>query len=241
MRLLVIQHIAIEHPGIWRDCLAADGVAWDAVEIDAGEPIPPLDDYDALWVMGGPMDVWQVDEHPWLTPEKAAIREAVAERRMPFLGVCLGHQLLAEALGGRVGAMAVPEVGILDTMLTADGEADRLFDGFAAATRCLQWHGAEVVELPPDTTVLARSPACAVQAMRVGRAAYGVQFHYELTPDTIAEWGAVPAYEDSLERILGPGALARLDAESARHRAELADAARRLYDNFMTITVDGRW
>lgn len=238
MRLLVFQHIAIEHPGIWRDFLAADGVAWDAVEIDEGETIPPLDGYDALWVMGGPMDVWQVDAHPWLVPEKAAIREAVADRAMPYLGVCLGHQLLADALGGRVAAMAAPEVGILDVMLTPDGQADRLFDGVGATTRCLQWHGAEVAEPPPDAVVLAQSPACAVQAMRVGDAAYGIQYHCELTADTVSEWGAVPAYEQSLDRILGAGGLARLDAEATRHRSDLVDDARRLYLNFMTIAKE---
>jgi len=83
MRVLVFQHIAIEHPGIFRDFLAADGVAWDAVELDAGDPIPPLDGYDALLVMGGPMDVWEEDAHPWLAAEKRAIRAAVAERAMP--------------------------------------------------------------------------------------------------------------------------------------------------------------
>src|SRR5215831_14740053 len=66
MRFLVFQHIAIEHPGIFRDFFAADGIAWDAVELDAGEAIPSFDGYDALWVMGGPMDVWETDRHPWL-------------------------------------------------------------------------------------------------------------------------------------------------------------------------------
>ena len=77
MRLLVFQHIACEHPGQLRQYLDADGIDWRAVELDAGEPIPPLEDYDALWVMGGPMDVWQEDEHPWLKAEKAFIRDAV--------------------------------------------------------------------------------------------------------------------------------------------------------------------
>ncbi|MFP6742009.1 MAG: type 1 glutamine amidotransferase, partial [Alphaproteobacteria bacterium] len=127
MRLLVFQHIDIEHPAIFRDFLAEDGVEWDEVELDEGEPIPPLDGYDALWVMGGPMDVWQEDEHPWLVPEKAAVREAVAMRRMPYFGVCLGHQLLGEALGGTVGPMASGEIGVLDVELTPAGAADPLF------------------------------------------------------------------------------------------------------------------
>ena len=77
-RVLVFQHIAIEHPGVFRDFLAEDGIAWTAVELDEGEAIPDLEDFDVLWVMGGPMDVWQDDLHPWLEPERRAIREAVA-------------------------------------------------------------------------------------------------------------------------------------------------------------------
>ena len=92
MKFLVFQHIDIEHPGIFRDFMRADGIAWDTVELDEGDPIPQLEGYDALISMGGPMDVFEEDAHPWIADEKVAIREAVAERDMPFLGVCLGHQ-----------------------------------------------------------------------------------------------------------------------------------------------------
>ena len=101
-RVLVFQHVAVEHPGIFRQFLADDGHSYQAVELDEGESIPALEGFDALWVMGGPMDVWDEAEYPWLVAEKAAIREAVITRRMPYLGFCLGHQLLGEALGGQV-------------------------------------------------------------------------------------------------------------------------------------------
>ncbi len=112
MRVLVFQHIACEHPGIFRDFLKADGFTYDAVELDEARD-SALDRYDALWVMGGPMDTWEEDQHPWLIAEKAAIREAVIDRRLPYFGLCLGHQLLAAALGGEVGKMAISEVGLL--------------------------------------------------------------------------------------------------------------------------------
>ncbi len=158
MRVLVFQHVAVEHPGIFRDFLRADGITWDAVELDEGQPIPDFGRYDALWVMGGPMDVWDVEEHPWLVPEKQAIRRWVRDLRRPFLGVCLGHQLLADALGGTCGPQRPPEVGILDVSLTEDGKRDPVFGRQPATAKALQWHGVRVAQPPEDAVVLASAP-----------------------------------------------------------------------------------
>ena len=235
MRLLVFQHLAVEHPGVLRRFLAVDGVAWDAVRLDQGQPIPPLGGYDQLWVMGGPMDVWDVDEHPWLVPEKAAIRHWVRDLQRPFLGVCLGHQLLADALGGTCGPQHPPEVGILAVELTAAGRADPLFAGLPDRQPCLQWHSVKVAQPPEDAVVLARSDVCGCQAMRRGRHAYGLQYHVELEPETIPTWGAIPAYETALAAVQGEGALARLEAAAAPLMDSLMASAERLYRNFMAI------
>jgi GMP synthase-like glutamine amidotransferase len=235
MRVLVLQHIAVEHPGVFRDFLAEDRIPWDAVELDQGERIPPLAGYDMLWVMGGPMDTWQVVAHPWFEAERRVIREAVRARAMPVLGVCLGAQLLAEAVGGEVGAMAAPEIGILDMELTAQGRHDPLLAGLDDRIETLQWHSYEVTRLPPDGRVLAQSPDCARQVFAVGATVYGIQGHVELTAQTVPEWGAVPEYGAALEAALGPGALARLEAETSRRLADFNRTARRLYDNFMAL------
>lgn len=235
MKLLVLQHIAVEHPGVWHDFMRAGGVAWDTVELDAGEAIPALDGYDALISMGGPMDVFDETEHPWLREEKSIVREAVRERDMPFLGVCLGHQLLADALDGEVARMAVPEVGLMAVTLTPAGRADPLFDGLDERLACLQWHGCEIRTPPTGGEYLAASDICPSQAIRVGRRAYGLQFHVELTGETVAEWGAIPAYEQSLETALGSGALARLNADIAANLPQFNATAERIYENFIAL------
>jgi GMP synthase-like glutamine amidotransferase len=232
MRVLVFQHIRAEHPGIFREFFDADGVRWDAVELDEGEPIPSLANYDALVVMGGPMDVWETDRHPWLVPEKAAIREAVRERRMPYLGLCLGHQLLADALGGRCRMMEKPEIGVLDIELTAAAAQDRLFQGVAPRGKALQWHSVEVVEAPKDSIVLARAPDCANEAMRVGEHAWGIQYHVEITQETVPQWGCIPEYAKALEKRLGQGSLPALEAAASQQLPAMRATAKRLYDNF---------
>lgn len=234
-RVLVFQHLAVEHPGIFRDFLAADGHRMDVVALDEGDSIPSLEGYDALWVMGGPMDVWEEAEHPWLVAEKRAIREAVGQRRLPFLGFCLGHQLLGEAMGGRVGRAAQPEVGIMPVHLATDSDSPFLRD-LPAAPEVLQWHGAEVSVAPPDARVLASSPCCAVQAMSMGTHAFSMQFHVELTSTTVTDWAAIPAYAAALERALGAGGATALFAEATRRMPEFNAWAQRFYANWSLAT-----
>jgi GMP synthase-like glutamine amidotransferase len=240
VHFLVFQHVAVEHPGIFRDFWKDAGVRWSAIELDEGEPIPKdLTAFDALIVMGGPMDVWQREKYPWLTPEIAAIREFVVDLGRPFLGVCLGHQLLAEALGGHVGLAIQPEVGPYPVSLTRHGD-DPLLHDLPSPLTTFQWHGAEVKTLPADAVVLAHSPLCPIQAFRWGPCAFGLQFHAEISAETVDVWGRIPAYRCSLETVLGEGGSDRLAVETRAVLPELNKTARILNDRFLGVVQRSR-
>ena len=234
MRILCLQHASVEHAGSLRSLVAQDGHELVAVELDEGEALPSLDGFDALWVMGGPMDVWEEDLHPWLIGEKALIREAVLGRSLPFLGLCLGHQLLGEALGGKVGLAKTPEIGVSSVDLTAAGQTSGFFYGVPDRFEVLQWHSAEILELPDGAVPLAHSQACRHQAISYGNHAFSAQFHVEIEPETVKNWAGISAYKEALEKAMGDGAVARLDQECAMKMKQFNEMAARLYANWVS-------
>jgi len=238
VRVLVLQHIACEHPGVFSEVMRERGVQAVAVELDREEPPPDWRDFDGVLAMGGPMGAGDDAEHPWLTAEKRLVREAVEAGR-PFLGVCLGVQLLAAALGARVYAADRPEVGLLGVELTDEGRDDPLFAGLDQRFASLQWHG-DTFDLPSGAVRLAGSPLVPNQAFRAAEGAYGVQFHLEVTGEMAREWSLVPAYRDSLAETLGAARGAAFIADVGRREAELRPIARRLFANWLDLAANGR-
>jgi GMP synthase (glutamine-hydrolysing) len=233
MRVLVLQHIACEHPGVFGEVTRERGAEAVAAEVDEGGPLPDWREFDAILVMGGPMGARDDAEHAWLAPERELVRGAV-EAGKPFLGVCLGVQLLATALGARVYEAERPEVGLLEVELTDEGRDDPLFAGLDDRFVSLQWHG-DTFDLPDGAVRLASSPPIPNHAFRFGDGAYGVQFHLEVTGEMAVEWGSIPAYRESLAATLGERAGAEFIADVERRSAELHPPARRLFANWLDL------
>jgi len=235
-RALVFQHMDHDHPGRFLDFFAEDGIIPEPVRLFEGQAIPDLAPYDVLFVLGGSQDTWQEDQHPWLAAEKQAIREWVMERAKPYFGVCLGHQLLATALGGEVAPADKGEVGVFDVALTEDAKSHRLTQGLEPRHKVMQWHTSEVKRVPEGARVLASSALIGVQVLAVGDHAVSTQFHCEFTPQTVAGWSSLPGYVASLERHLGAGAYPRLVKESYPLMPQMARMTRAIYDNLVTAT-----
>ena len=233
--VLVLQHIACEPPAAYEDVLVDRGASIHRVELDEGEPLPERRDFDAVIAMGGPMSVNDEAAHPWLVAEKRYVGDVVRSGT-PFWGVCLGVQLLAASLGARVYQGAEPEVGLLPVELTDDASRDAVFADLPNGLLTLQWHG-DTFELPDGAVRLAGSPAYANQAFRF-EAAYGVQFHLEVTPELAREWAAVPEYAASLERTLGAGAATGFLRSIEAGAEEMTGHGRALFERWLDHVVE---
>ncbi|MGH3048108.1 MAG: type 1 glutamine amidotransferase [Gaiellaceae bacterium] len=198
MRLLVLKHASNEGLGAWEGVARERAVSRREVEVGEGEPIPPLEDYQAIVSLGGPMGA----DDPGLAAERELLAQAAREG-VAVLGVCLGGQLLAHALGGRIFPNpGGPEIGLSEVELTEAGRADPLFAGLPSPLPVMQWHG-DAFGVPEGAALLATAPACENQTFRAGRRAYGVLFHPEVLEREAADW---LGREDSREYAREAGA-----------------------------------
>jgi GMP synthase (glutamine-hydrolysing) len=230
MRVLVLQHIACEPPGVFEDVLRERGAELHRVELDEGDQLPDWRAFDAIVAMGGPMSATDDSAHPWLADEKRLISEATRAGK-PYWGVCLGVQLLAASLGARVYPGGEPEVGLLPVSLTGEARSDPVFGEAPHELVTLQWHG-DTFDLPEGAVRLAGSPAYPNQAFRFKRA-YGVQFHLEVSAEMAREWAQVPEYVTSLERTLGAEAAPAFLVAIEDRADEMRTVGRALFERWL--------
>jgi GMP synthase-like glutamine amidotransferase len=206
MRIHVLQHVPFEGPARIAHWARERSHVLTVSHLYAGDPVPELDAFDRLVVMGGPMGVADEAEHSWLRPEKARIADAIAAGRS-VVGICLGAQLVADALGARVYRNAHKEIGWFPVQLTDAGRAHPLCEGLPAEQTVFHWHG-DTFDLPPGAVHLARSAACEHQAFVIDDRVLGLQFHLESTPESVdaictegAEEIVSDTYVQSAERM----------------------------------------
>ena len=238
MEAIVLQHIKIEDPGYIKDLMLADGWKLITIELDEGDKIPKnLNQFDAMFCMGGPMDTWMEKKYPWLIEEKKKIKEFVVDLKKPFLGFCLGCQLLGEIVGGKVVKSKPAEIGMLNISFLKEKNNDTLFSSFPDKVKALQWHSYEVVGLENNTdiTLLASSPTTKYQIFKYKNHAYGIQFHIEIKNTTVNEWGCVPEYKKALEDQLGDGALEKFDNAAKDNMQDMNNYSKTLYYNFKKL------
>jgi GMP synthase (glutamine-hydrolysing) len=222
--VLVLRHQGEVPLGSVAPTLAEAGLAFRYVDLFQSVPEGlPLDRAAGVIVLGGTMSANDAPEYPFLDPELGWIRQVVA-RELPLLGICLGAQLLAKALGARVYRSPVKEIGFFEVELTAAGRSDRLFAGRGPAESVFQWH-ADTFDLPAGAVHLARSRQCPHQAFRYGESAWGLQFHVEMTAELLQTWLSEPEFEqeeDANPAVIRGDASQRFPAVEAFSRCLLA-------------------
>jgi len=195
VNVLIAKHVDIEGPGLIETCLRQEKIPYQILSLDSGLHLPKLDNLTHIVFMGGPMNVYEEDRYPFLIEEDLFIKEAI-QRGKSILGICLGAQLIAKALGAKVFKASVKEIGWYDVSLTRIGSIDPFFSHLPKTFSVFQWHG-DTFEIPHGAILIATSSHVPHQAFRYGDNAYGLQFHLEVTQDIIREW--MESYEEEFE------------------------------------------
>lgn len=185
--ILIIKHIEIEGPGTLGEFFN-NQTSWKIkiVELENGEILPSLGECEAVISLGGLMNVYETNKYPFLEIEEDFLREAL-DKEIPVLGICLGAQLLAKVAGAEIKKAEQEEIGWYKVNLTEEGIRDTLFYNLGKSLEVFQWHE-NTFEIPQGGILLATSDTCRNQAVRIGRCAWALQFHLEMTPEMLETW-----------------------------------------------------
>lgn len=229
--ILIFKHVPFEGPGTLRDALLERGVRHREVNLYEEEAPNSLDNCGGLIIMGGPMNVYEEDEYPFLRDEDRIIKEALA-RRLPMVGVCLGAQLMAKAAGAKVTKGAKKEIGWYPLHLTEEARKDQAFKALPNEVEVFQWHG-DTFDIPKGAVRLASSELFPNQAFRIGENAYALQFHIEVTSQIIEEWVRINEGElHGVRDYIDPGTIL---SESSRKAGDLGKLAESIYKGLFNI------
>jgi GMP synthase-like glutamine amidotransferase len=216
--VLIVQHAPHEHPAAVRRALESQGIQTLWLHPYQGEELPSIDQIAGMISLGGPMSANDEEEHSWIRKECRLLRESV-EAGLPTVGICLGAQMMARALGGKVERHDKYELGWFPIQLNETGKSDPILGIAGDAPMVYHWHG-DTFYLPPNAQLLAGSKACPRQAYRVNERVYGFQFHPEADHQLVHEWLAIEGVEEEiLDTQKLHGARTVQDAQTQRNRA----------------------
>ncbi len=233
-KLLVCQHVAFEILGTLNPLFKAAGFRMRYVNFGRHPDAQPhLDGYHGLVILGGPMSVDEVGDHPHLSTELRLIERAI-ETHIPVLGICLGAQLIAKALGARVEQNPEREIGWYPVTLTAAARADPLLQHFRATEQLFQWHR-DTFDIPRGAVHLASSPQCSSQAFRYGTNIYGFQFHLEADEHLIERWLRVPVHRREIESMNGKVDPDSIRRQTAGHIERMKELSRHTFGEFVEL------
>ena len=186
MNVLILKHAEIEGPGLIEDILIQQEIPYQTINLYLNTPLPNLEGLSHVILLGGPMNVYEEGRYPFLRNEDLFIKEAI-QRGKSILGICLGAQLIAKALGAKVFKAPVKEIGWYDISLTETGSQDRLFSNLPEAFPVFQWHE-DTFEIPHGGKLIVTAERIPHQAFRYGENTYALQFHIEATGEMIRQW-----------------------------------------------------
>lgn len=233
-RLMVFQHVAAEPLGTLNSLIRDRGHRIRFVNFERQpDAAPSIDHYGGLIILGGPMNVDHQAQRPHLRTELKLIDRALALGK-PVLGICLGAQLLAHALGANVRKHSEQEIGWYPLETTGPGHADPVTAALAPRAQVFQWHGC-TFDLPQGATQLARTDSCEQQAFRYGDNAYGLQFHLEMDQPLIERWLGTPDYASELAAANLGRSADSIRAETTRHLGDMQARANAAFSAFLDL------